>query len=225
MPTLRYRTRDELVARAAAVLEDKCVRESHVVSSYLDVEALLRLKLGGLDREAFAVVYLDNAHRVLAYEELFRGSVSTCQVIVREIARAALRHNASAVIVAHNHPSGRPEPSYNDEVLTGRILQALGLIDVRLLDHVIVTRAARVSFENIGLMLELKQDALNADAQARELRRVVRRRRESACQRARSRRLDPALQTSAQKRGAKSTTSDGVGRRLPGSEGARRKSK
>lgn len=180
MPTFTYRTRDQLVTRAAAVLEDKFVRESQVVSSYLDVDHLLRLKLGGLDREAFAVVYLDQGHRVLAYEELFRGSVSTCPVIVREIARAALRHNASAVIVAHNHPSGRPEPSRDDELLTGRILQALELIDVRVLDHVIVSRASCVSFENIGLMLQLKGAALNADIQARELSKAVCRRRRAA---------------------------------------------
>lgn len=168
MPTLKYRNRDELVAHAAAELEQSVVRDRQVIQSYVDVEPLLRLKLGGLDREAFGAVYLDQAHRVLAYEELARGTVKACNVAVREIARAALRHNASAVILAHNHPSGNVQPSETDVALTNFISRVLDTIEVRVLDHIVVSESSCQSFEQLDLM---KISDPEPDAGTREAKR------------------------------------------------------
>ncbi len=97
-------------------------------------------------QEVFAIVFLDNRHRVIAYEELFYGTIDGASVHPREIVRKALEHNAAAVILAHNHPSGIAEPSTADERLTSRVREALGLIDVRVLDHIIVGGDTTYSF-------------------------------------------------------------------------------
>lgn len=97
-----------------------------------------RDKLAGLEREVFAAVFLDTRHQLIAYEELFLGTIDGAEVHPREVVRKALMHNAAAVIVAHNHPSGAVEPSAADRALTARLKQALSLVEVRLLDHIIV---------------------------------------------------------------------------------------
>jgi len=96
-----------------------------------------RDKLGHLEREVFAAVMLDCRHRLIDYVELFMGTVDGAEVHPREVARQALRFNAAALIVAHNHPSGELEPSAADRAVTARLKQALALVDVRMLDHVI----------------------------------------------------------------------------------------
>jgi DNA repair protein RadC len=101
-------------------------------------------------REVFAALFLDTRHRALAFEELFRGTVDGAEVHPREVARLALAHNASAVIVGHNHPSGNPEPSAADHAVTARLKQALALVDIRLLDHVIVGDGPPVSLAGRG---------------------------------------------------------------------------
>ncbi|MCI4569060.1 DNA repair protein RadC [Lysobacter sp. CFH 32150] len=100
--------------------------------------------------EIFAVLFLDTRHRALAFEELFRGSVDGAEVHPREVARRALAHNAAAVIVGHNHPSGNPEPSAADRAVTARLKQALALIDVRLLDHFVIADGPPVSLAARG---------------------------------------------------------------------------
>jgi DNA repair protein RadC len=100
--------------------------------------------------ETFAVMFLDTRHRLLAFEELFRGTVNAAEVYPREVARRALTHNASAVIVGHNHPSGNPEPSASDHAVTQRLQHALKLIDVDLLDHFIVGDGPPVSLRSRG---------------------------------------------------------------------------
>ena len=95
-------------------------------------------KLAGLEREVFAGVFLDTRHRLIEYAELFQGTIDGAEVHPREVVRQALRSNAAAVIVAHNHPSGDVEPSAADRAVTIRLKQALALVNVRLLDHVIV---------------------------------------------------------------------------------------
>lgn len=97
-----------------------------------------RDKLGHRDREIFAAVMLDTRHRLIEYVELFMGTIDGAEVHPREVARQALRHNAAALLVAHNHPSGDVEPSAADRAVTARLKQALALLDIRLLDHVIV---------------------------------------------------------------------------------------
>ena len=99
----------------------------------------------------FAVLWLDNRHRVLAFEELFRGTIDGASVHPREVVKAALRHNAAACIFAHNHPSGDPTPSPADKRITQRLKEALGLVEVRALDHVVVAETT-CSFAELGLM-------------------------------------------------------------------------
>lgn len=109
-------------------------------------------RLRDLPHELFCCMYLDNRHRLIAFEELFRGTIDGASVHPREVVKQALARNAAAVIVAHNHPSGVAEPSQADELITQRIKQALALVDIRLLDHIIVGDAASVSLAERGLL-------------------------------------------------------------------------
>lgn len=109
-------------------------------------------RLRGLDHEVFAVLYLDNRHRALAFEELFRGSIDGAEVHPRIIVQRALAHGAAAAIIGHNHPSGHPEPSTADCAVTVRIRQALALVDVRLLDHIVVGDGPPTSMAARGLL-------------------------------------------------------------------------
>lgn len=116
------------------------------------VKDYLSLQLAALDHEAFAVLFLDVKHRLLRFETLFRGTLSQTAVHPREVVKRALALNASAVVLAHNHPSGTAEPSRADELLTAALRQALALVDVRVIDHVIVCRGAALSFAERGLL-------------------------------------------------------------------------
>jgi DNA repair protein RadC len=116
------------------------------------VKDFLRLQLADLEHEIFAVLFLDSQHRLIAYEELFRGTLTQTSVYPREIAKRALALNAAAVVLTHNHPSGVAEPSRADEHLTQSLRSSLGLIDVRVLDHLVVGREAVVSFAERGLV-------------------------------------------------------------------------
>ncbi len=138
----------ELARRA--LRED--VRREQLFDSPEKVRAYLRLRIGRLPHEVFAVLFLDAQHRLIADEELFRGTLTQTSVYPREVVRRALQHNAAAVILAHNHPSGLAEPSRADELLTRSLRQALDLVDVRVLDHLIVAGAGAVSFAERGLL-------------------------------------------------------------------------
>jgi DNA repair protein RadC len=117
------------------------------------VRDYLRLHLAGLPHEVFYALWLDAQHRLLAAEELFRGTLTQTSVFPREVVKRALAHNAAAVILAHNHPSGVAEPSLADELLTRELRQTLALVDVRVLDHFIVAGQAQpLSFAERGLM-------------------------------------------------------------------------
>ncbi|HHQ69326.1 MAG TPA: JAB domain-containing protein [Halothiobacillaceae bacterium] len=111
----------------------------------------LRAELGDCHQEIFGVVFLDNRHRVIRFERLFYGTIDQATVHPREVIRAVLKYNAAAVILAHNHPSGVAEPSMADKQITQRLKQALDLIEVRLLDHIIVGDPA-TSFAEQGLL-------------------------------------------------------------------------
>lgn len=112
----------------------------------------LRARLRHLPYEVFGCLYLDNRHRVLAFEELFRGTVDGASVHPREVVRACLQHNASAVIFAHNHPSGVAEPSAADRAITHELRDALHLVGVRVLDHLVIGSGAPVSMAALGLL-------------------------------------------------------------------------
>jgi DNA repair protein RadC len=112
----------------------------------------LSAKLRDLEHEVFCCLYLDKRHRLIEYEELFRGTIDGASVHPREIVKLALQRNSAAVIVAHNHPSGIAEPSQADELITLRVKEALGLVDIRLLDHIIVGDGVSVSLAERGLL-------------------------------------------------------------------------
>ena len=116
------------------------------------VKDYLSLHLAALDHEAFAVLFLDARHRLLRLETLFHGTLSQTAVHPREVVKRASALNAAAVVLAHNHPSGTAEPSRADELITAALRQALALVDVRVLDHVIVCRGATLSFAERGLL-------------------------------------------------------------------------
>ena len=112
----------------------------------------LTLKLRAYPYEVFACLYLDNRHRLLTFEELYRGTIDCAQVHAREVVRAAIKHNAAAVIFSHNHPSGVAEPSRADIRLTESLKQALAMIDVRVLDHLVIGNGDAVSLAERGLI-------------------------------------------------------------------------
>ncbi|WP_419606150.1 JAB domain-containing protein, partial [Thiolapillus sp.] len=105
-----------------------------------------------LAAEVFACLFLDNRHRIIAFEELFQGTIDGASVYPREVVRRCLHHNAAAVIFSHNHPSGVAEPSHADEQITLRLREALALIDIRVLDHVIVGSDSSTSLAERGLL-------------------------------------------------------------------------
>jgi len=110
----------------------------------------LHAHLANRPHEVFAALFLDTRHRVLAYEELFRGTIDGASVHPREVVKAALKHNAAAAILAHNHPSGIAEPSRNDRDITDRLRDALSLVDVRVLDHLVIGSGVTASFAERG---------------------------------------------------------------------------
>jgi DNA repair protein RadC len=112
----------------------------------------LRVRLRDLPHEVFCCLYLDNRHRVIAFEELFRGTLDGASVHPREVVKHALAHNAAALILAHNHPSGVAEPSQADELITRRLKEALNLVEIRVLDHLIVGDSRCESFAERGLL-------------------------------------------------------------------------
>ena len=137
------------IARRALVAE---LARQPVFDAPDAVRQYLRLQLAHLAHEVFAVLFLDHQHRLLAMEELFRGTLSQTSVYPREVVKRALALNAGAVILAHNHPSGLAEPSRADEVLTQSLKSALALVDVRVLDHLVVGHHDVVSFAERGLI-------------------------------------------------------------------------
>lgn len=116
------------------------------------VKEFLLVQLAPLGHEVFCVAFVDAQHRLLAFREMFRGSLTQTSVYPREVVKAALELNAAAVVLAHNHPSGSVEPSRADELLTQTLKSALSLVDVRVLDHFIVGGDAAMSFAERGLI-------------------------------------------------------------------------
>ena len=112
----------------------------------------LGAKLRDLEHEVFCCLYLDKRHRLIHFEELFRGTIDGASVHPREIVKLALQRNAAAIIIAHNHPSGIAEPSQADELITQRVKEALALVDIRLLDHIVVGDGVSVSLAESGLL-------------------------------------------------------------------------
>ena len=132
-------------------LGEKLKRDGSLTSPK-QVSEYLIYQLRDRGREVFAIIYLDNRHQVIRYEELFHGTLNGASVHPREVVKNVLAHNAAAVIIAHNHPSGIAEPSQSDTAITRKLQEALQLIDVRLLDHLIIGDGEFVSLSDRGLM-------------------------------------------------------------------------
>lgn len=122
------------------------------IRSPADTEAFLMARLRDLPHELFCCIYLDNRHRIIGFEELFRGTIDGTSVYPREVVKQALAVNAAAVILAHNHPSGVAEPSQADERITRRLKSALELVDIRLLDHLVIGDGTSTSLASRGLL-------------------------------------------------------------------------
>jgi DNA repair protein RadC len=138
----------EIARRAVA----QPLRERPVFDHPQRVKEFLALQLDGHGQEHFGVMFLDAQHRLIRFDIIFSGTLSQTSVYPREVVRLALRHNAAAVVLAHNHPSGVAEPSRADEFLTQSLVSALKLVDVRVLDHIVVGRGQTVSLAERGLM-------------------------------------------------------------------------
>lgn len=128
------------------------VADRDVLSDPQATRRFLSAQLGHAEQEIFACIFLDTRNRVIAFEQMFHGTIDGAAVYPREVVKAALRHNAAALIAAHNHPSGVAEPSTADRDITRRLSDALALVDIRLLDHVVVTRQESTSLAERGLM-------------------------------------------------------------------------
>ena len=128
------------------------LQRGDALTSPADTRNYLSARLRHREREVFACLYLDNRHRVLGYEELFFGTIDGASVHPREVVRHCIAHNAAAVILAHNHPSGVAEPSRSDEEITLRLKEALALVDVRVLDHMVVGDGSITSLAERGLI-------------------------------------------------------------------------
>jgi DNA repair protein RadC len=144
-------TAEQILEEARRVIDLKAQRGETFTSPELVKEYLIT-KLAGFEHEVFAALFLDAKHQLIQYVEMFRGSIDSASVYPREVVKEALHHNAAAVIFAHNHPSGNPEPSQADKILTQRLKEALMLVEVRSLDHIVVGGRQTVSFAERGLI-------------------------------------------------------------------------
>jgi DNA repair protein RadC len=142
--------------RAAMDLQQQALLETasqgSVLGSPAQVKEFLRSRLGSLPHEVFCILFLDTRHRILAMRELFRGTIDGASVHPREVIHEALMNRAAAVLLVHNHPSGVSEPSQADEMITRRLKEALALIDIRVLDHLIVCGSDCTSMAERGLV-------------------------------------------------------------------------
>ena len=148
---LNSEEKKSLVRLALTILKQRH-RAGRTLSSPDDTRAYLRLKLAEQRAEVFGCVFLDNRHRIRAIEELFQGTIDGASVYPRVVVQRALEINAAAVTFYHSHPSGVAEPSHADEAITRRLVDALALVDVRVLDHFVVAAGESVSFSERGLI-------------------------------------------------------------------------
>ena len=147
----RLATPEEIMLAAASVMSRRFRRGSALDSPNATRQFLMH-QLAERGHEVFAVLFLDNRHRLIECQEMFRGTIDGASVHPREVVKEALRLNAAAVILAHNHPSGVCEPSQADQLITQRLREALALVDIRVLDHLIVAGCQTLSFAERGIL-------------------------------------------------------------------------
>lgn len=145
-----FAAKDDFVIDSARKAVERLVSKGMKLTSPNLVRDYLWLQLAGYEAEVFGVVFLDSQHQVIEFTKMFFGTIDSASVYPREVVKKALQLNAGAVIFTHNHPSGNPEPSDADRRITQRLKEALGLIDVRVLDHIVVGGSESVSFAEKG---------------------------------------------------------------------------
>jgi len=152
---------DFVIVEALSILEKRAKKYGQVFTSGNDSALFFMLDLEGLEKEVFKVAYLNNKHRLITCETLAIGTIDSATVSIREIAKLALQHNASAVVLGHNHPSGDTTPSYSDKALTERIITALDLLTIRVLDHIVVADHNYHSLrENDDINFQVKENGV-----------------------------------------------------------------
>lgn len=151
-PTETPRRGDKTIIKALAILEKRLIQPGAVMGSPAAVRAFLALMLATIQNEVFVCLFCDSQNRVIATETLFRGTLTKTSVYPREVVKRALHHNAAGVILCHNHPSGVCEPSQADRWLTDQLKTALGLVDVKVLDHFVVAGMNTLSFAERGMI-------------------------------------------------------------------------
>lgn len=163
---------DAAIRRALRILENRIREPGMAYTSPDSVRQYLTLKLAKLEREVFTVLFLDTRHHLIADEVLFMGTIAEAAVHPREVVKRALQHNAAAVIVAHNHPSGCPMASRADIEVTRKLKEALALVDVRLLDHFIIGGTVAASLAEMGWELpRVTASATKAEPEAEKPKR------------------------------------------------------
>lgn len=146
-----YSTEDEVLNAAKSIMENR-IQHHDLLNSPNLVVSYLTTRLGHREREVFLVLYLNNQNQLISSEELFLGTIDGAAVYPREVVKSALKHNSAALIIAHNHPSGIAEPSQADRNITSRLQEALSLVEIRVLDHVVIGSSNYVSFAERGLI-------------------------------------------------------------------------
>ena len=152
-PTFNYSTADEVIDAAKHIMESMMEQRDTLLTSPDLVRQYLMMRLGRAEREIFCVIFLDNQNRLIAADDLFMGTIDGASVYPREVLKAALKYNAAAVLLAHNHPSGNLTPSDQDRDLTKRILRIGGLMEISVLDHLIVGGGEYLSFADQGWLI------------------------------------------------------------------------
>ena len=149
----KYLQDEEVISQALSIIGARLrKRGKTAISNPPSAVAMAKLMLAEEEQEIFGALFLDTRHRLIAFERLFTGTINGASVYPREVVKRALKLNAAAVIFTHNHPSGIPEPSGDDEAITRRLQSALLLIDVRVLDHIVIGGVSHVSFADRGLI-------------------------------------------------------------------------
>ncbi|MHA1220151.1 MAG: JAB domain-containing protein [Candidatus Heimdallarchaeota archaeon] len=143
---------DKIIEQAIAILESRLAKDSFSLNSSTDSSDFIMLNIAELEYEVFGLLHLDNKNRVIETELLFRGTIDGASVYPREVLKSCLVHNCAAVILFHNHPSGDCTPSNADKMITERLKEALGLVDIKVLDHIIAGGAKTFSFADEGLL-------------------------------------------------------------------------
>ncbi len=149
---LSRKEEDDIIAQALSILERRISKEGVAFTSMNDVKAYFATQMSLYEYEVFSVMFLNRHNCLIAYEEMFRGCVASAAVSPRQVVKRALELNASSIVISHNHPSGRIEPSDDDVVLTRKIISACRVLNIRVVDHIIVGATKTLSFLEKGLL-------------------------------------------------------------------------